>query len=168
MCLFVLPSFCQFYKGNNCVLKRSFHSTDVCHIQISDLNFFVLAKKKGQTQDLKVEYRMRKIWRWALVALCPDKEEESFAPSKGLKLSPKKESRKEAAFRLRTFWNGCEIIMNSNKTSFRTYCESTSLHGWQYIYHSSQKGAFINHVVPKIRNKVVNKKPKIGRKVAEI
>ena len=28
----------------------------------------------------------------------------------------------------------------SGGTWFRKYCESTSLHGWQYIYHSSQKG----------------------------
>ena len=33
-------------------------------------------------------------------------------------------------------------IMSSSTgaTSFRKYCESTSLHGWQYIYYSSQKG----------------------------
>ena len=28
----------------------------------------------------------------------------------------------------------------ASRTWFRKYCESTSLHGWQYIYHSSQKG----------------------------
>ena len=29
---------------------------------------------------------------------------------------------------------------STGATSFRKYCESTSLHGWQYIYYSSQKG----------------------------
>ena len=31
-------------------------------------------------------------------------------------------------------------LMMPADTSFRKYCENTSLHGWQYIYHSSQKG----------------------------
>ena len=35
--------------------------------------------------------------------------------------------------------NGNQMKM-SGGTWFRKYCESTSLHGWQYIYHSSQKG----------------------------